>query len=317
MITATGKRLVRLVAVMLAVTAITFALVASLPGDVAYEIAGRDATPEDVREIRRELGLDQPISVQYIRWLNSALKGDLGSSPKTGEAVLGTLLSRLPVTLELMLVSQVLALALAIPLGIFCAARPGSRIDTLVSTAAFAAMSLPVFIMGILFIWVFAIRLGWLPATGYTPISSGILENIRSVFLPAVSIAAVEWVPLMRVLRSDMIQTLQQDYILMAKATGSPAARILLVHALRPSCLTLVTLLGLHAGHLIGGSVIVETLFALPGIGRLMISAILERDHAVIQGCILMSTLAYVTINAAVDIGYSLIDPKIRRPGSA
>ena len=311
-ITTAFKKLLRLFGVILAVTAITFAMMDSLPGDVAYEIAGEEATQEDIEAIQEELGLDRPLIVRYAAWLGSIAKGDLGKSFRTQEPVADALLSRLPVTLELMALSLLFALVLAVPLGIICACRPGTRVDNILSSAAFAMISVPVFVMGLVLIYIFAIRLQWLPATGYTPVSAGVWNNLRSFILPALCIAMVEWVPFMRVLRSDMIATLQEDFILMAKSKGLPASHILFRHALRPSSLTLITVLGLHAGHLIGGAVIVEIIFALPGIGRLLIGSIFSRDFAMVQGCILFITIGYVCVNFLVDYFYTLLDPRIR-----
>ncbi|MCP3955149.1 MAG: ABC transporter permease, partial [Desulfobacterales bacterium] len=181
---------------------------------------------------------------------------------------------------------------------------------------AFATMSIPVFVMAIVLIYLFALNLSWLPATGYVPLSAGLWPNLRSFLLPALSIAMVEWVTLMRTLRSDMIATLQEDYILMARAKGLPAHHILLRHALRPSLFTLITIMGMQIGHLIGGALIVETIFALPGIGRLLVAAIYGRDFMMVQGCILFITVAFVIVNTMVDLGYFALDPRIRREQS-
>jgi peptide/nickel transport system permease protein len=174
-------------------------------------------------------------------------------------------------------------------------------------------MSTPVFVMALVLIYLFAVRLQWLPATGYVPLNESLLLNIRSFILPALSIALVEWVPLMRVLRSDMITTLQKDYILMARSKGLPVYQILFKHALRPSLFTLLTILGLQIGHLIGGALIVETIFALPGVGRLLVDAIFNQDTNLIQGCILVISIAYVVINFIVDILYTVIDPRVSK----
>ena len=314
----TGKRLLkklpRLFGVVLAVTAITFAMVDFLPGNVAYDIAGEEATPEDIRAIEAEFGLDRPLLVRYLDWLTDIAAGGLGKSFRNQEPVAQALWARLPVTLELLILSQLAALCLALPCGIICACRPGSPTDKALNAAAFGLMSVPVFVMGLMLIYLFALKLPWLPATGYVPLSQGLWQNLRSFALPSLCIALVEWVPFMRVLRSDMMATLGQDFILMARSKGLPPSRILFSHALRPSCLTLITILGIHMGHLIGGAVIVEIIFALPGIGRLLISAIFSRDFAVVQGCILCITIAYVGINILVDTLYTLLDPRIGRP---
>lgn len=308
-----GKKLLRIILVVWAVSAITFLIVTILPGDVAYTIAGGDASLEDIQAIREELGLDRNLVVRYVDWLGHLARGNLGKSHLTFEPVLGAILSRLPVTVELMFMAQFLALLFAVPVGILSAYRSNSVVDKAFTSIAFATMSVPVFVMAIVLIYLFALKLPWLPATGYVPLSDGLWPNIRSFLLPALSLAMVEWVALMRVLRSDMIATLKEDYILMARSKGLPAYHILIRHALRPSLFTLITILGMQIGNLIGGALIVETIFALPGIGRLMVGAIYGRDFLMVQGCILFITVAYVIVNSIVDICYFALDPRIRR----
>ena len=308
-----GKKMIHLAAVVLTVSGLTFLMVDLLPGDAAYQIAGQEATLEDVQALQKTLGLDQNIARRYVKWLSRAASGDLGQSFLTREPVAKAIWSRLPVTLELMLLAQMIALALSIPSAILCAFRPLSPGDRSLTGISFATMSTPVFVMALLLIYLFAVKLQWLPATGYVPLKEDIWMNIRSFILPALSIALVEWVPLMRVLRSDMITTLQKEYILLARAKGLPVYRILFRHALRPSSFTLLTILGLQIGHLIGGALIVETIFALPGIGRLLVGAIFNQDVNLIQGCILLIAVAYVAINFIVDVLYAIIDPRIRK----
>ena len=306
------KKLLRLVSVLFAVTVLTFLMVDALPGDVAYEIAGEEATIEGVKAIREALGLDRNILIRYVDWLSSAVQGDLGVSLRTKEPVADAIFTRLPVTLELMLISQVFALALAIPIGVISAYRSRSGLNKVFGAAAFACMSVPAFVMALVLIYIFALTFRWFPATGFAPFSEGLLTNLRSLMLPAASLALMEWAPLMRVLRSDMIATLQEDFILSAKAKGLPARKILLHHALKPSSFTLITILGIQIGHLVGGAVIVETIFALPGIGRLLVGAIYSRDLNMVQGCILLITLGYVTANFLVDALYAVLDPRVR-----
>jgi peptide/nickel transport system permease protein len=310
---AIGKKTLHLALVVMAVSAITFLMVDLLPGDAAYQMAGESATIEDVRAIREELGLHRSIVVRYLVWLADAARGDFGQSFITHEPVLESITARLPVTIELMVGAQMIALVLAVPVGIFCGYRPRSGIDRFLSIAAFGVMSVPVFVMALVLIFLFALKLRWLPATGYVPFLENPIENLRSMFLPALSIALVEWVPLMRVLRSDMAATLGEDFILMARSKGLPARTILLRHALRPSLFTLVTLFGIQVGHLIGGALIVETIFALPGIGRLLVGAIFARDVIVVQGCVFFITIAYVAINFLVDVSYTVLDPRLRK----
>jgi peptide/nickel transport system permease protein len=307
-----GQRLLYLVPILLAVTLLTFLIAALLPGDVAIAMLGDQATPEKVAALRQELGLDRPLAVQYAHWLGGVLQGDLGRSIRTGETVLSAIVQRLPVTLELMLLAEISALALAVPTGILCAVRSGGVFDRLMSSTAFGMLSVPAFMLAIILIFVFAVRLKLLPATGYLPFNEDALGNLRCFVLPAATLAIGEWPVLMRVLRSDMIATLQEDYIAMAKAKGLKPWRILLVHALKPSSLTLVTVTGINIGRLIGGAVLVETIFALPGIGRLLVGAIYTREFVVLQGVVLFVATAFVLVNFAVDMLYAVLDPRIR-----
>ena len=302
----------RLVLIVLATTVITFLMVEILPGDAAYIIGGQGASQEDIEAIRKDLGHDRNAMARYAIWLGNLLQGDFGISYLTDEPVLKTIAERLPVTLELLVISQLMAILLALPCGIISAYRNGSSLDRIISISGFATLSVPGFVMALVTIYFFAIQLKWLPATGYTPLAHGLWTNVKSFILPGLSIALIEWVVLMRVLRSDMITTLQQNFILMAKAKGLPPWKVLLHHALRPSSFTLVTVLGLQIGRLIGGAVIIETIFALPGVGRLLVSSIYSRDVMVIQGCILVITVGYVLMNTIVDILYLMLDPRIR-----
>jgi peptide/nickel transport system permease protein len=310
-----GRKLLRLVLVVAAVTTLTFLFVALLPGDIAYLVVGPTATPAEVEAVRQQLGLDRPMLVRYGDWLAGLARGDFGISLRTSEPVGEAILSRLPVTIELMLLAQVIAVALAVPLGVLCAYRQNRWIDRAVTLGGFAMISVPPFVMALVLIFIVSLRLGWLPATGYVPLSEGLWGNLRTFILPALSIALIEWVTLMRLLRNDMIVTLQEDFIAMARAKGLPAWRILLRHALRPSSFSLITILGLQIGALIGGTLIIESIFALPGIGRLLLTGIFSRDYVVVQGCILFIAVAYVVINFLVDLTYSFLDPRIRVGG--
>ena len=305
-------RLGHLVTVLFLVTIVTFLLVNVLPGDVAYDIAGQDASEEEVQAIRKDLGLDRPVVVRYADWLFGMVTGDWGISYRTGEPVTEAILSRFPVSLELMIVAQLLAVLLAVPLGIFSALRATGRFDRLVTVAGFFFLSVPSFMMAIILIYIFGLWLNWLPVTGYERISEGLWTNLRNFILPALSIALAEWTLLTRVLRADMIGVLQEDYISMARAKGMPMHRILWVHAMRPSSFSLITLLGLQVGGLIGGSIIIESIFALPGVGRLLVTAIFTRDFMIIQGCVTFIAVGYVLINFAVDMCYALLDPRVR-----
>ena len=312
MATFVGRRLLYLLPVLLAVTLLTFLVVSLLPGDLAYTILGDQATPEKGAALRAEMGLDLPIWQRYGLWLWGVLHGDLGRSFRTGETVWAAVTDRLPVSLQLMVIAVVMALLIAIPLAILCAVKSGSAVDRFFTGLAFGKLSLPNFMVAILLIYLFAVELNWLPATGWVPFHEDPAANLRSFILPAVTLAFSEWPVLMRVLRSDMIATLQEDYIAMAKAKGLRPARILLVHALKPSSLTLVTVAGINIGRLIGGALIVETIFALPGIGRLLVGAIYARDFIILQGVVLFVAAGFVIVNFIVDMLYAVLDPRIR-----
>jgi len=307
-----ARRLLYLVPVLIAVSLLTFLIASLLPGDLAYVILGDQATPEKVAALRADMGLDQPIWWRYLSWLGNVLQGDFGRSFRTGQTVLQAVAERLPVSLELVLLAQLGALAIGIPLAITCAVRSGSAFDRFMTGSAFSMLSVPAFLLAILLIYLFAVELRWLPATGYVPFNEDPVGNLRSFLLPALTLALGEWPVLMRVLRSDMIATLQEDYIAMARAKGLKPSRILLVHALKPSSLTLVTVTGINIGRLIGGTVIVESIFALPGIGRLLLSAIFTRDLVILQGVVLFVAIGYVLMNFAVDMLYAVLDPRIR-----
>ena len=307
-----AHRIAYLVPVLLAVTLLTFLIAALLPGDLAHAMLGDQATPEAVAALRRDMGLDQPIWWRYLRWLGGILQGDFGRSFRTGEPVLGAILARLPVSLELMLLAQIAGLSIGIPLAIQCAVRSGGTFDRIMTGIAFAKLSIPNFMVAILLIYFFAVQMRVLPATGYVPFGEDPLGNLRCFVLPALTLALAEWPVLMRVLRSDMIATLQEDYIAMAKAKGLKPRRILLVHALKPSSLTLVTVAGINIGRLIGGAVIVESVFALPGIGRLLLGAIYTRDFMILQGVVLFVAAGFVIVNFLVDMLYAVLDPRIR-----
>jgi peptide/nickel transport system permease protein len=307
-----ARRLLYLVPVLVAVSLLTFLIASLLPGDLAYVILGDQATPDKVAALRHDMGLDQPIWWRYLGWLGHVLEGDFGRSFRTGQTVLQAVAERLPVSFELMLLAELAALAIGIPLAIACAVRSGSAFDRFMTGSAFGMLSVPAFLSAILLIYLFAVELRWLPATGYVPFSEDPLGNLRCFVLPALTLALGEWPVLMRVLRSDMISTLQEDYIAMARAKGLKPSRILLVHALKPSSLTLVTVTGINIGRLMGGTVIVESVFALPGIGRLLLGAIFTRDLIILQGVVLCVACGYVLMNFIVDMLYAVLDPRIR-----
>lgn len=311
------SRLTYLILVLLAVTLLTFLLLKLLPGDPAINILGPSATPAAVAQIHHHLGLDKPLPVQYLNWLGNAVRGNLGKAYQNNQTTVSALRQRLPVTIELLIISQLLALVISIPVAIYAAYRPNGWFDRVSTTTAFGLLSIPDFIVGVLLVLIFAVRLHWFPATGYTPISQNLQQNLKSMVLPSITLAVGELAAFVRLLRTDMIATLQEDYITMAKSKGMSDRHILLRHAFRPSSFSLVTVLGLNLGRLIGGTFIVETIFALPGIGDLAIRSIYSRDYLVVQGVVLVIAVGYVLANAAVDLLYTVLDPRIRHAGVA
>src|SRR3954453_22755323 len=307
-----GRRLFYLVPVLLAVTLLTFLIASLLPGDLAYVILGDQATPENVAALRHDMGLDQPIWWRYLGWLGHVLQGDFGRSFRTGQTVLQAVAERVPVSIEVMLLAEITGLVIGVPLAIACAAKSGGAFDRFMTGTAFGMLSVPTFLSAILLIYLFAVELHLCPATGYVPLSEDPVGNLRFMVLPALTLALAEWPGIMRVLRSDMIATLQEDYIALAKAKGLKPSRILFVHALKPSSLTLITITGINIGRLIGGTLIVETIFALPGIGRLLVGALYTRDLVILQGVVLFVAAGFVLMNFIVDMFYAVLDPRIR-----
>lgn len=307
------NRLVRLLVVLVVVTFLSYALLTLLPGDPITQILGLSASEEARAQLTQELGLDQPLLVRYGDWLGGLLTGDFGDSYITRVSVASELAERLPVTLELLVVAQVVALGLAIPVGVAAARRAGRALDQALTALSFALLSTPVFVLGVLLILVFAVTWHVVPATGWTSISVDLGWNITSVLLPAITLGCGQLAVYARLLRTDLIATLQEDYITLARARGLSPRRIMWRHALRPSTITLITAVGLNLGALIGGTVIIETLFGLPGVGRMIVDSIFSRDYLTVQGGVVLISVGYVVVNFAVDVVYAAVDPRIRR----
>lgn len=305
-------QILTLVAIVFAATALTFAVTEILPGDAAVAILGDTATEADIKELRAELGLERPLIVRYADWLGHALTGDLGRSYRTRESIAVMIGQRLPVTIELIIITQIIALGLAVPAGIIAAYRNRSAVDHALGSISIGLLSTPAFVIGIGLIYTMSVALGWFPASGYTRPSDSILGNLHGMILPALTLALAEFPVYMRLLRADMIATLQQDFILVARAKGLGVRDILVGHALRPSSLSLVTVIGINLGRLVGGAVIIETLFAIPGIGQMLVNAVYQHDHFAIQGVVLVVATGFVLINLAVDLAYALLDPRVR-----
>ncbi|PYE14363.1 peptide/nickel transport system permease protein [Williamsia limnetica] len=302
----------KLVAVLSLVSVATFLLLELIPGDPVDSVLPAGATPEMRTAATEQYGLDGPLVGRYFEWLGNALHGDLGRSMQSQVPVTDAILERLPVTIELAGLSILLALLIAVPVGVWSAYRAGGIFDRVATFICSVTLSIPSFLLGVLLVFVFAVSLGTLPVTGWTPISEGLGPHIEGLILPVVTLSAIEAVGFIRVLRNDMMATLQQDFVLSARARGLSSPRILFTHALRPSAFSLITVMGVSLGRLIGGTVIVETLFSLPGLGSLVITSITGRDFLMIQGIVLVVAVAYVLLNALVDLAYPVLDPRVR-----
>jgi peptide/nickel transport system permease protein len=308
------KRLTHLLLVLLAVTFLSFVVVDLLPGDAAVVVAGDNATPEQVQQVREDLQLDRPVLIRYVDWLGGVVTGDLGASFRTGQPVAEALAQRIPVTFEITIIAQLLALVIAVPLAVYSAYRPGGLVDRTSMTVGFGAAAMPTFVFGMVLIVLFAGGVSSiLPATGYTGFFEDPLENLRSIVLPCLTLMIAEAAVYRQLLRSDMVSTLQEDFILMARSKGLSPRKILFRHALRPSSFSLITLSGVNIGRLLGGTVIVETLFAIPGLGQLIVQAVFNRDYMILQGALLFVAVAYVVINMLIDLLYLALDPRVRR----
>ncbi|MEO1062261.1 MAG: ABC transporter permease [Actinomycetota bacterium] len=309
------RRLLRLVFIVFVVTFFTFFLLDRAPGDPAERLAGLNATDEVVDEIRQDLGLDDPLLVRYGRWLGDAIRLDFGESiVKRGFTSWDLIREALPKTVELMILAELLAIGIAVPLAIAAARRPGGLVDRISSSVAFGVLALPSFVLGIYLAFVFGVRLGWFPTIvdNLPGLDDDPVENLRQMFLPSLTLASGLVTVYLRLLRADLIDTLQEDYVMLAQARGLDERRIMWRHVLRPSSINLMTAVGLNAAGLIGGALVVETLFAINGMGRLVIESVVLEDFNVVAAIVAILTVSYVVLNFAVDLLYSVLDPRIR-----
>ena len=309
------RRIVRLVFVFLVVTFFTFWLLDQGKGDLAAAKAGLNATPETVAQIRTELGLDGTFVSRYFEWLGNALRFDFGDSIVTeGFTSWELIRESLPKTLELMVLAEIIAIGLAVPLAIASARRPGGWIDKWSSSGAFGLLALPAFVLGIYLAFVFGVKLGWFPTIvdDLPGLNDDPLGNLHQMFLPSLTLGLNLVAVYLRLLRSDLIETLQEDYVMLAQARGIPERRIMWRHVLRPSSLNFTTALGLNIAGLVGGAFIIEVLFGINGMGRLVIQRVVLQDFQVVAAVVALLTVAYVLLNFVVDILYSILDPRIR-----
>jgi peptide/nickel transport system permease protein len=306
------KRILYVLVVIIAVTFLVSALVRFLPGDAAAAILGENATPEQLRDVREDLGLNQGVVEYYFTWLGNAVQGDFGTSLRTGQPVMEAITERLPVSIELVILAQILALLFAIPAAVYAAYRSNGWFDRTSRIVSSFLISLPNFLIALVAVEILAVKFNWLPSTGYKPLADGLFNNLKWMILPAIAIAAEPAGVYQRIFRTDMGTTLNENYIAFARSKGLSPSYVLRRHAIRPSTFSLMTLAGINTAKLIGGTLVVETIFSLPGIGRLLIDGIVGRDLPMVSGVIAVITLAYVFINAGVDLLYGAIDPRVR-----
>ncbi|MFK7600928.1 ABC transporter permease [Deinococcus sp. SM5_A1] len=306
------RRLLSSIPTLLIVTVIVFAMVKLLPGDPARLILGQEATPQALAELRRSLGLDRSLLQQYLSWLAGAVRLDFGTSLTDNSSVSRLIAQKLPVTLELSLFAMLISLVIALPAGIVSAVRRNTWIDRVLTLLALSGISLPNFFLGILLIYLFSIRLAWIPASGYTSLLENPGRNLLLLLLPAVTLGLGSAAVLTRYLRSSLSETLNQDYVRTAHAKGLTVRHVISKHALRNALIPFLTAFGLQLGGLLGGAVITEQIFSIPGFGRLLVDAVFTRDLPVIQGVVLVSAVAVFLVSFLVDLSYAAVDPRIR-----
>ncbi len=307
-----AKRFLTAIPTLIIVTVMVFGIQRLLPGDPALIIAGEQRDPEVIAFIRERYRLDDPVPVQYIAWLGQVLRGDLGQSIRTNQPVTQLIWQKLPVTVELALLSMLVALLIALPVGILSAVRKNTAVDYIGTFFALSGLSLPNFWLGIMLILLFSVQWNLLPASGYVEFSSDPLGNLQRMIMPAFVLGTGLAAVLMRQLRSSMLDVLKQDYVRTAQAKGLLKRRVVLRHALRNALIPVITIFGLQMGALLSGAVLTEQVFTIPGFGKLVVDAVFNRDYAVVQGVVLFTSAAYIFINLLVDVAYALVNPRIQ-----
>jgi peptide/nickel transport system permease protein len=305
------------VPVILGAITLTFLVVNVLPGNITATILGENATPEAIAELEARLGLDRSLWERFIEYLGQVFRFDFGTSLRTGEEVLPTVLERLVISVELMVLAQVLSIAAAVGAALLAIRYRGTVVERLLGATASAGISIPGFLLAVLLVLLFSVELGVFPAVGFVPLDESIGGNLRTMLLPALTLAVAEFGVYYRVLHSQMHEIIGEQYVDTARSKGISQLRVLVRHVLRNALFPLITVVGLNVGRLLGGAVVVESVFALPGLGRLLIDSILQRDLAVVQGVVLFIAIGYVVVNLVVDLLYSVLDPRVREGGLA
>jgi peptide/nickel transport system permease protein len=307
-----ARRLLALIPVALVVATVGFVLIHVAPGDPASLIAGPDANADDVRTIARQLGLDAPLHVQLVSWYGRLLRGDLGQSIFLRRPVTEAILDRLEPTLLLTLLSILISVAIGVPAGVLSARFHNSATDQAFMALALVGISIPNFLLGLIFVLVFSVQLGWFPVAGYSPLEYGWLGTLRSLVLPATALGLVQSALIARISRSAMLDVLREQFIVAGRAKGLSERAVVYKHAFKNALIPTVTIIGISFAILISGAVVIETVFNIPGLGRLIISAVLRRDYPVIQGVVLCIAAVYMLINLAIDLSYLVFDPRVR-----
>jgi peptide/nickel transport system permease protein len=312
MIAFIARRILSTIPVMAIVALFVFSLLYIAPGDPAAVIAGDQASPADIERIRQNLGLDRPFLVRFGEWVWQIVQGNLGTSIFTGLPVTNLIAQRIEPTVSLMIITLILSITVAVPMGLLAAWKAGTWTDSVVMAFAVVGFSVPVFVFGYVLAFVFALELDWLPVQGYVPFAQGVWPWLEHLILPSIALGCVYIALIARITRASTLEVLQQDYMRTARSKGVGARGLLFGHALKNAAVPIVTVIGIGVALLIGGAVVTESVFAIPGLGRLTVDAILRRDYPVIQGVVLMFSFVYVLVNLAIDVIYTLIDPRIR-----
>lgn len=312
MYTYIARRLILTIFILFSLSIVLFVAMHAIPGDIVEVMLGIEATPESVAALEKAFGLDKPLYVQYLKWLSKVVQGNLGDSLRTGRPVLGEVLYRLPLTLQLTLYSMIISLFIAIPMGIASAVKQNSLFDHILRPISIVGLSVPTFWWGILFIILISYYMPSFYSGGYVSIFKDFWGNFKAIFPPALALGIAMAAVVTRFTRSSLIEVLQEDYITTARAKGMNELLVVGKHGLRNSMINVLTIVGLQAAQLLGGAVLIETVFSLPGVGRLALDAVLQRDYPMVQGSILMISFLFVLVNLVVDLLYGLLDPRIR-----
>ena len=312
MYTYIARRLILTIFILFSLSIVLFVAMHAIPGDIVEVMLGIEATPESVAALEKAFGLDKPLYVQYLKWLSKVVQGNLGDSLRTGRPILGEVLYRLPLTLQLTLYSMIISLFIAIPMGIASAVKQNSLFDHILRPISIVGLSVPTFWWGILFIILISYYIPSFYSGGYVSIFKDFWGNFKAIFPPALALGIAMAAVVTRFTRSSLIEVLQEDYIITARAKGMNELLVVGKHGLRNSMINVLTIVGLQAAQLLGGAVLIETVFSLPGVGRLALDAVLQRDYPMVQGSILMISFLFVLVNLVVDLLYGLLDPRIR-----